>query len=115
MAIHKALLSGSTAMLLLKLLEEGDKYGYQMMEALSQRSGQTFQLKAGTLYPLLHDLENQGAIRSYEALAEGRRPRRYYALTEAGKGLLQEKQKEWAQFTQGVAQVLEGGNAYGLT
>lgn len=50
MPINKALLSGSTAMLLLKLLEEGDKYGYQMMEALAQRSDQTFQLKAGTLY-----------------------------------------------------------------
>ncbi len=109
MPINKALLSGSTAMLLLKLLEEGDKYGYQMMEALAQRSDQTFQLKAGTLYPLLHDLEKQGAIRSYEGLAEGKRLRRYYALTEAGKGLLQEKETEWEQFTRGVAQVLGHG------
>ena len=57
MAIDKALLSGSTTMLILKLLEEKDMYGYQMIEDLRRKSDSTFDLKAGTLYPLLHSLE----------------------------------------------------------
>ena len=55
--MEKNIPSGGTAMLLLKLLEEGDMYGYQMVETLRQRSDHTFDLKAGTLYPLLHTLE----------------------------------------------------------
>ena len=87
MPINKALLSGSTAMLLLKLLEEGDKYGYQMMEALAQRSDQTFQLKAGTLYPLLHDLEKQlRRLSGGEASAAVLCPHGGWQGTAAGKG-----------------------------
>ena len=56
MKLDKALLSGSNALLLLKLLEDGDKYGYEMIEELARRSDHTFELKAGTLYPLLHGL-----------------------------------------------------------
>ena len=57
MAIDKSLLSGSTTLLVLKLLEDGEMYGYQMIEELRRRSDWTFELKAGTLYPLLHTLE----------------------------------------------------------
>ena len=55
--MEKNIPSGGTAMLLLKLLEEGDMYGYQMVETLRQRSDHTFDLKAGTLYPLLETLD----------------------------------------------------------
>ena len=47
-------ITGNTEMLILKLLQEQDMYGYQMIEELSRRSNKTFELKAGTLYPLLH-------------------------------------------------------------
>ena len=57
MEIDKSLVSGSMALLVLKLLEDGDKYGYQMIEELKSRSDDTFHLKAGTLYPLLHGME----------------------------------------------------------
>lgn len=72
MKIDKSLLSGSMAMLLLRLLAEGDLYGYQMIEELERRSDHTFTLKAGTLYPILHSLEGQGAITSYEKTVSGR-------------------------------------------
>ena len=55
--MDKSLLAGSTTLLVLKLLEDGDKYGYQMVEELRRRSDKTFELKSGTLYPLLHTLE----------------------------------------------------------
>lgn len=107
--MDKALLSGSTAMLLLKLLEERDMYGYQMIETLAQRSDHTFDLKAGTLYPLLHTLEERGDIEAYLEGEGGTRPRRYYRLTAAGRGRLQEKEQEWRQYVGAVERVLRGG------
>ena len=53
-----------TQLLLLKLLAGEDMYGYQMIEELARRSDDTFTLKAGTLYPMLHDLEKAGLITS---------------------------------------------------
>lgn len=107
--MDKALLSGSTAMLLLKLLEEQDMYGYQMIETLARRSDHTFDLKAGTLYPLLHTLEERGDIEAYLEGEGGTRPRRYYRLTAAGRGKLREKEQEWQQYVTAVEQVLRGG------
>ena len=57
MEFDKTLLAGSTGLMLLKLLEQEDMYGYQMIETLRSRSEHAFDLKAGTLYPLLHALE----------------------------------------------------------
>ena len=107
--MDKALLSGSTAMLLLKLLEEQDMYGYQMIETLARRSDHTFDLKAGTLYPLHHTLEERGDIEAYLEGEGGTRPRRYYRLTAAGRGKLREKEQEWRQYVGAVGQVLRGG------
>lgn len=107
--MDKALLSGSTAMLLLKLLEEQDMYGYQMIETLARRSDHTFDLKAGTLYPLLHTLEERGNIEAYLEGEGSTRPRRYYRLTAAGRGRLVEKEQEWRQYVTAVEQVLRGG------
>lgn len=62
MEFDKTLLAGSTGLMLLKLLEQEDMYGYQMIETLRSRSEHAFDLKAGTLYPLLHTLEQKGYI-----------------------------------------------------
>ena len=51
MAVDKSLVSGSTTMLVLKLLEEKDMYGYEMIDTLRGKSKNVFELKAGTLYP----------------------------------------------------------------
>jgi PadR family transcriptional regulator PadR len=109
MPIDKSLLAGSTSLLLLKLLEDGDKYGYQMIEELRRRSDQTFDLKAGTLYPLLHSLEQKGYIDAWEEVSDAARPRRYYHLTEAGRRQLTEKETEWRTYAGAVLRVLEGG------
>ena len=108
MAVDRSLLTGSTAMLVLKLLEKKDMYGYEMIEQLSERSQNVFSLKAGTLYPLLHDLEVKGMLQSYDLGGRGR-TRKYYRLTNDGRGLLQAKEKEWNEFSSAVANVLKGG------
>lgn len=107
--IDKSLLAGSTALLLLKLLEDGDKYGYQMIEELRRRSDKTFELKVGTLYPLLHSLEQKGYIDAWEEISDASRPRRYYHLTEAGRRQLTEKETEWRTYAGAMIRVLEGG------
>ena len=111
MKIDKSLVSGSTAMLVLKLLEENDMYGYEMIEKLRERSENVFELKAGTLYPLLHGLEGKKFLESYEQEAGGK-TRKYYRITRAGRKHLEEKKKEWETYTGAVGRVL-GGPAYG--
>ncbi len=112
MAVDKGLLTGSTTMMILKLLEEKDMYGYQMIEELSRKSNDTFNLKAGTLYPILHGLENEGMVSSYDDSADNARVRKYYHLTQKGKGLLGDKQAEWTEYSRAVNQVLRGGAGY---
>lgn len=109
MAVDKSLQTGSTSMMLLKLLEEEDMYGYQMIETLAKRSDNTFSLKAGTLYPLLHNLEEAGLVTSYEKNADSARVRKYYSITPNGQKKLHDKQLEWEEYTTAVNMVLKGG------
>ena len=113
MEIDKSLVSGSMALLVLKLLEDGDKYGYQMIEELRRRSDDTFHLKAGTLYPLLHGLEEKGLVTAYEREAAAGKPRRYYHMTKAGGGALREKEESWNTYARTVGRVLKGGACFG--
>lgn len=76
MSINKSLITGSTSMLMLKLLDGEDMYGYQMIENLANRSDDTFSLKAATLYPLLHGLEEKDMLESYEKKADSGRVRK---------------------------------------
>ncbi len=113
MKIEKSLLSGSTPMLVLSLLKDGDKYGYEMIEALAQRSDDTFQLKEGTLYPLLHSLEKDKLVSSYTKTAPSGRQRKYYSLTEQGRQQLGHKETEWRLFSETVNAVLGAAPARG--
>lgn len=107
MKIDKTLMSGSTPMLILALLRDGDLYGYEMVTELAKRSDDTFQLKEGTLYPLLHSLEKNGLVKSYTKSAPSGRERKYYRLTDAGRAQLEHKTQEWRQFSASVNAVLK--------
>ena len=107
MKIEKSLLSGSTPMLILALLKDGDKYGYEMVTELAKRSDNTFQLKEGTLYPLLHMLEKNRWVKSYTKISDSGRERKYYRLTSEGREQLEYKQQEWQLFSEKVNSVLE--------
>ena len=108
MAIDKSLVSGSTAMLVLKLLSEKDLYGYEMIETLRNRSQNVFELKAGTLYPLLHGLEEKNLLTAYEKEVSGK-VRKYYCITKEGRKVLTQKQEEWNAYSKAVADVLAIG------
>lgn len=108
MAIEKSLVSGSMTMLLLKLLSEKDMYGYEMIDTLRQKSQNVFELKAGTLYPLLHGLEDKGLLTVYEQVSGGK-TRRYYSITKQGMGFLEKKTDEWNEYSTAIANVLAMG------
>ncbi len=109
MELEKSLVSGSMSLLVLKLLEDGDLYGYQMIAELRRRSEDAFRLKAGTLYPLLHSLEEKGLVTAYERTAESGKSRRYYHLTKQGRDALREKEGAWNAYARAVGRVLKGG------
>ena len=94
MAVDRSLVSGSTTMLLLKLLSEKDMYGYEMIETLREKSQNVFELKAGTLYPLLHGMEDKKYLTVYEKEVGGK-VRKYYSITKTGRKVLEEKKEEW--------------------
>lgn len=108
MKIDKTLMSGSTTLLILSLLAEGEKYGYEIISELAERSDRTFELKEGTLYPLLHSLERDKCVESVEKQSPQGRTRKYYHITKKGKGLLEEKEREWKLFSTKVNQVVYG-------
>ncbi len=105
MAIDRTLISGSMAMMILGLLSEKDMYGYEMIDTLRKRSQNVFELKAGTLYPLLHNLEEKHFLVSYEEEVLGKR-RKYYSVTKEGKKHLERKKSEWQEYSKAVAHVL---------
>lgn len=85
-------------MLILSLLEEKDRYGYEMIEALREKSQNVFELKAGTLYPLLHGLEEKNFVSCYEQEVVGK-VRKYYSLTATGRKGWKRKKKS-GKYTQ---------------
>ncbi|MGF6990087.1 PadR family transcriptional regulator PadR [Lachnospiraceae bacterium PF1-21] len=108
MNVDKSLISGSTTMLLLNLLLEKDMYGYEMIDTLSQRSMNVFELKAGTLYPLLHQMEKENYLESYEKKVSNK-TRKYYHLTTPGKQYLELKIKEWEIYVNAISSMLRQG------
>lgn len=81
MAVDKSLLTGSSTMLVLKLLSEKDMYGYEMIRTLRKRSQNVFEKKAGMLYPLLHGLVGEGILSTYEQFCRGKM-RKYYSIVK---------------------------------
>lgn len=105
--ISRELLKGSTNMLVLSLLENEDMYGYEMIRKLTEKSENIFELQEGTLYPILHGLEEKNYITSYWD-ETGKKKRKYYSITNEGKKHLKEKKEEWRTFSSGINQVVGG-------
>lgn len=114
MKMDKGLVGGSTNLLVLTLLSERDFYGYEIIRELAERSDKTFEFKEGTLYPVLHKLENNGFVKSYMQQAESGKERKYYTITKKGIAQLAEEKEQWKLFSASVNKVVLG-EAYGLS
>lgn len=109
--VNKELLKGSTVIMVLTQLDRREMYGYEIAKEIHRLSDGVFMLKEGTLYPILHTLETSGWVTAYWQEHEGRR-RKYYRLTEEGRGQLKAKRAEWQLFRGAVDDVIgEGGFA----
>lgn len=75
-------------MLILKVLEKEDCYGYQLTQTIKEKTGGKINLKEGTLYPILYRLLDQGFITDYKELVGRRQTRVYYHLEPRGKEYL---------------------------
>ena len=108
MAVDKGYMSGSSQMLVLTILSEKPYYGYELIKTLKQRSNDTFDMKEGTLYPILHKLEKDGLVSASNQEVSGR-VRKVYTITEKGRKALVKEKQEWAEFSTAVNQVLTFG------
>lgn len=111
MAVDKELLKGTTSTLVLQLLSRKKMYGYEIIKELEILSGGLFEFKEGTLYPLLHNLEESGFVASEWIGEEGSRQRKYYVITKNGRGHLKDKKEAWAEFSKAIDKIFLGKEA----
>ena len=93
--IAKDLVAASATPLLLAILQKGPSYGYAIIQEVRSLSGGELEWAEGMLYPVLHRLEEQGLIESYEERGETGRQRRYYRLRSDGRKALAEERRQW--------------------
>jgi PadR family transcriptional regulator, regulatory protein PadR len=102
------MLKGHLDMIVLAALSAGPAHGYAVIEEIKRRSGQAFDLPEGTVYPVLHRLEQAGLLASRWVTAESGRRRRVYTLTRSGDRALVERRALWQQFSDAIGGLLEG-------
>ena len=96
---------GSAELLVLSLLEDQPRHGYDISKLIQIRSGGALRYHVTSLYPLLHRLEQQGWIEGRWVEKAEQRRRRYYHLTPAGRKALHAKQKDWREFVALVGRI----------
>ena len=105
-AFDRELKRGTLELLLLRLVADGSTYGYELISRLNRESGGRFQLKEGTVYPVLYRLEDAGLVEAEWDQPSRGVPRKYYRITAAGEGRLQELTAAWRSFAAAVEAVL---------
>jgi PadR family transcriptional regulator PadR len=106
---ERELKRGTLEMILLKLLSERQMYGYELISELERRTGPAFQVKEGTLYPVLYRLENAGFVETRWETMERGVPRKYYRLTESGSRQLEVLSTDWQKFSNIINRLIESG------
>ncbi|GAB3800745.1 PadR family transcriptional regulator [Virgibacillus kimchii] len=92
--MDREIMKGSIDILLLNLLTGKDRYGYEMVKLLKEKSDALYNMSEGTLYPALKRMEKKGWLYAYWSETEQGR-RKYYHITDDGKNVLETKMNEW--------------------
>jgi PadR family transcriptional regulator PadR len=95
MRVEKELMRGAGPAAVMKLLESGEKYGYQLVQLLNKESEGVLAMGQSTLYPLLYNLQAKGLVASRVEQKKGERPRKYYRLTRKGARQLARQREQW--------------------
>jgi PadR family transcriptional regulator PadR len=106
--IRGQLLKGTTTLLVLTVLREGELYGYEIAQRIRDNSGGAFVPNEGSLYPALHALEAGGALEASWRESDRGPRRRYYKITKTGLGMLETHAQEWAAFSLGMSRAVAG-------
>ena len=93
-------------LLLLSTLAGGEMHGYQIAVTIEERSAGFFRFNHGTLYPILHKLEQEGLIEGTWKQERSKRKRKRYALTTKGERYLRTLSAEWREFTRRLSEIV---------
>ena len=96
---------GVLELCVLVLLEQKDRYGYELVQEISNQ----IEISEGSVYPLLRRLTKEGYFTTYLQESTEGPSRKYYKLTDVGKDYLQKLLEEWREFSNGVNTLIEGG------
>jgi PadR family transcriptional regulator, regulatory protein PadR len=105
---ERELLRGNTPTMVLAILKTGPQHGYGIAREINRRTGNSLKFKQGTLYPVLHSLEEAGFVSGVWETVDGERPRRVYTISEAGDAELERRTQVWNQFVTAMGQVIGG-------
>lgn len=107
MALRDQMRKGSSEILILALIAEEPMHGYQITQELARRSRGYFDMKEGLLYPTLHRMEQDGLLTSEWLDSSGKRRRKVYRITQAGRQALTSQKAEWRRFAEQLLWLVE--------
>lgn len=110
MEYDREFLTGTVGVLILGFLAERPMYGYEMLQEAERRSSRAFQLKEGTLYPALRQMERAGLVRGAWRESDAGRPRKYYSLTPKGRRRAESKRRQWFAISAAMQAIFEGSH-----
>lgn len=108
MEFNKELLKGYTDSLILSVLLKQDMYGFQLVKEINQITDNLYEMKEGTLYPVLKRMEKNNFITGYWEDSDKGGRRKYYKVTDDGLTFFKEKSQEWSQFKKMIDRFLGG-------
>lgn len=105
---NPSFMNGVPELLILRLLEREEMYGYEIVQAIRERTDAVIAVGEGVVYPVLHGLERDGALRSRRKTVNGR-SRIYYSVTAAGRRRLADLSQTWTNLAGAIQKMLTGG------
>ena len=100
---------GSTRLAILQLVSEKERYGYEIVTSIRERTKGVLEVAEGNVYPALHALEAEGHITSsWREVEPGVPPRKYYRITAQGRAHRMQLVKEWKEYAGAISLLLEG-------
>ena len=103
--LDRELKKGSAELLVLSLVEDQPRHGYDLSKLIESRSGGVLTFRVASLYPLLYRLEKRGWIQGRWIEKAGQRRRRYYRLTAAGAQVLASQRNTWKEFVEAINRI----------
>jgi transcriptional regulator len=96
---------GSAELLILSLVQDQPRHGYEISRLIEERSGGTLRFYVASLYPLLYRMEKRGWVRGRWVEKAGQRRRRYYRITDSGQQVLAGQRAEWKEFVESIGRI----------